>query len=473
MSESIPPPVVRPDEPSALGIQAARNLAHTAKTVPQMQGISSRWLLRILPWIDVPGGTYRVNRRLAYTIGDGKVKFDTAGLTTRVIPQTLREIPLFEGIADDAVLAALASAFEQHEAEPGTVIAQADAKADQLVLVASGKVDRTGAGAYTDSVSHGLLADGSYFGDQHLTRKGAWEFTYRATTACTILVLPRRRFKQLRSSMAELDIHVDDFRTRPRPPVTRRGEADIAIASGHDGEALLPAAFVDYEAAPREYPLSVAQTVLRINTRVSDLYNGPQDQTEQQLRLTIEALRERQEHDLVNHPDYGLLHNADARQRISTRSGPPTPDDLDELISMRRQTKYLLAHRRTIAAFARECTRAGIYPPGTEFNGHHVVAWRGIPFLPCNKIPISGNLTSSILALRTGEDNGGVVGLHQRGLTDEYEPGLSVRFMGIDDRATLSYLVSNYYSVASLLPSALGILENVEVGHYNGPADSP
>ena len=49
----------------SLSTAAARNLATTTKTVPQMQGISSRWLLRVLPWVQVSGGTYRVNRRLA------------------------------------------------------------------------------------------------------------------------------------------------------------------------------------------------------------------------------------------------------------------------------------------------------------------------------------------------------------------------------------------------------------------------
>ncbi|MFB8171448.1 family 2B encapsulin nanocompartment shell protein [Kitasatospora purpeofusca] len=454
-----------------MGIDAARNLAHTAKSVPQMQGISSRWLLRILPWVDVPGGTYRVNRRLSFAVGDGRVKFDTAGRRIHVVPQTLREIGPLRELTDDAALVALAGAFEQDEVEPGTVLAHATEKADRLVLVVRGKVDRVAPGEYTEAVSHGLLAQGSHFGENCLTGKSTWEFTYRAVTACTVLVLPRRVLKQIRAGSTELTAHLDGYSTRPRPAMTRRGEADIAIASGHSGEARLPDAFVDYEAGPREYPLSVAQTVLRINTRVGDLYNGPQDQTEQQLRLTIEALRERQEHELVNHPEFGLLNNADPQQRISTRHGPPTPDDLDELISMRRQTKFLLAHRRTIAAFARECTRAGICPPGTEFNGHHVVAWRGVPFLPCNKIPISSGLSSSIIALRTGEDNGGIIGLYQRGIADEYEPGLSVRFMGIDDRAVLSYLVSNYYSVAPLLPSALGVLENVEVGHYNKPPE--
>jgi hypothetical protein len=57
-----------------------------------------------------------------------------------------------------------------------------------------------------------------------------------------------------------------------------------------------------------------------------------------------------------------------------------------------------------------------------------------------------------------------VIGLHQTGLPDEYQPGLSVRFRGIDERAVLSYLVSTYFSAAVLVPDALGVLENVEIG---------
>jgi hypothetical protein len=39
-----------------------------------------------------------------------------------------------------------------------------------------------------------------------------------------------------------------------------------------------------------------------------------------------------------------------------------------------------------------------------------------------------------------------------------------VRFMGINDRAIISYLVSVYFSVAVLVPDALAILEHVETG---------
>ncbi|GDY31700.1 hypothetical protein GTS_33330 [Gandjariella thermophila] len=107
----------------------------------------------------------------------------------------------------------------------------------------------------------------------------------------------------------------------------------MSVASGHAGEPGLPGTFVDYEVSPREYELSVAQTVLRVHSRVADLYDKPMDQVEQQLRLTIHELREEQENEMVNNPEFGLLHNVDLRQRIHTRSGPPTPDDMDELLS--------------------------------------------------------------------------------------------------------------------------------------------
>ena len=46
---------------------------------------------------------------------------------------------------------------------------------------------------------------------------------------------------------------------------------------------------------------------------------------------------------------------------------------------------------------------------------------------------------------------------------EEVEPSLSVRFMGIDQQAIISYLITNYYSVAVLVPDALGVLDNVQV----------
>src|SRR3954471_459773 len=95
----------------SLGTAAARNLATTTKSVPQMQEITSRWLLRMLPWVNVSGGTYRVNRRLTYVVGDGRVTFTNNGGEIRVIPGELGELALLHGFDDQEVLSALAGRF--------------------------------------------------------------------------------------------------------------------------------------------------------------------------------------------------------------------------------------------------------------------------------------------------------------------------------------------------------------------------
>jgi hypothetical protein len=310
-----------------------------------------------------------------------------------------------------------------------------------------------------------VLADGDYFGDRALVEsQDTWDFTVKAVTRCTVLSLPQQVLEELINQSEALRAHVEKFKAGLQQPQNEYGEADVAVKSGHVGEPELPGTFVDYEVSPREYPLSVAQTMLRVHTRVANLYNDPMNQVEQQLRLTIEALRERQEHEMINNREFGLLHNADLKQHIHTRTGPPTPDDLDELLSRRRKTRFFLAHPRTIAAFGRECNRRGIYPQNIDMSGHMVPAWRGVPILPCNKIPITDTRMSSILAMRIGEENEGVIGLHQTGIPDEYQPSLNVRFIGINEKGIISYLVSAYYSVAVLVPDALGILENVEIG---------
>jgi CRP-like cAMP-binding protein len=454
------------DARQSLATEAARNLATTKKSVPQMQGITSRWLLKMLPWVQVSGGTYRVNRRLTYAVGDGRVTFVNTGSEIRVIPAELGELPLFRGYDDDEILAALADRFEQREFQPGEVIVEFGHESNEAFLIAHGKVNKVGPGHYGDETVLGVLADGDHFGDETLADPNSmWEYTVKALTPCTVLMLPQRAFDELLERSDSLRERLAAFRERDAGNHTAHGEASIELASGHTGEPDLPGTFVDYELAPREYELSVAQTVLRVHSRVADLYNEPMDQTEQQLRLTIEALRERQEHELVNNPEFGLLANADLGHRVHTRSGPPTPDDMDELLALVwKQPGFFLAHPRTIAAFGRECSRRGLYPDSVDVGGHRVPAWRGVPLFPCNKIGVSDTRTSSVMLMRVGEQAQGVVGLHQTGLPDEYQPGLSVRFMGISPKAIVSYLVSAYYSAAILVPDALAVLENVELG---------
>jgi len=241
--------------------------------------------------------------------------------------------------------------------------------------------------------------------------------------------------------------------------------ADVGCSPQNNED--LPETFVDYEAAPREYSLNAVTTVLDVQTRVSDLYSHPIDQIQEQLRLLIEKVKEKQEFELVNNAEYGLLTNIAESQRISTRKGRPTPDDLDELITkVWKEPAFFLAHPRAIAAFGRECTRRGVPPPTASLFGSQFLTWRGLPLVPSDKVGIDAEGKSKILLLRTGEKKQGVTGLFQPGVPGEVAPSLSVRFMGINRKAIASYLISLYCSAAVLTDDAIAVLENVEVDSY-------
>ncbi|MEW2317559.1 family 2B encapsulin nanocompartment shell protein [Streptomyces bauhiniae] len=451
----------------SLGTAAARNLATTTKSAPQMQEISSRWLLRNLPWVDVQGGAYRVNRRLTYAVGDGRITFVKTGDQVEVIPAELGELPALRSYEDEEVLGELARRCRQRDIAAGEVISSFGTRTEEVYLLAHGRVEKIGTGPYGDDAVLEVLADGAYFGEAALIDPDAiWEYTARAATACVVLVLSRSDFEQVAERSDSLTEHVGRLRALPDQRTNKYGEKEVELAAGHSGEPDIPHTFVDYEARPREYELSIAQTVLRIHSRVADLYNQPMNQTEQQLRLTVEALKERQEHELVNNREFGLLHNCEYDQRLQPHDGVPGPDDLDELLSRRRGTKFLLAHPRAIAAIGRELNKRGLVPETIDVGGNRIPTWRGVPIYPCNKIPVSEARTTSIIALRTGEAEQGVIGLRQSGLPDEIEPSLSVRFMGINEQAVINYLVTAYYSAAVLVPDALGVLENVEIGRW-------
>ncbi|OAM52399.1 hypothetical protein A7981_02635 [Methylovorus sp. MM2] len=240
----------------------------------------------------------------------------------------------------------------------------------------------------------------------------------------------------------------------------------VAVDCSNKDERELPATFVDYEEWGREYVLNAVNTVVDVHTRISDLYSSPHNQIREQLRLTIETVKERQESELINNAEYGLLHNIAPEQKVKSRTGAPTPDDFDELISrVWKEPAFFLAHPQAIAAFGRECTRRGVPPPTVALFGSQFITWRGIPLIPCDKLRVTKGKTN-ILLLRTGESRQGVVGLYQPNLPGQQTMGLSVRFMGINHKAIASYLVSLYCSLAVLTEDAIAVLENVDVGNY-------
>ena len=247
---------------------------------------------------------------------------------------------------------------------------------------------------------------------------------------------------------------------------------DVLVACAKRDESELPQTFVDYEDTPREYFLNAVSTVLDVHTRVSDLYSSPHNQIKEQLRLTIETIKERQESELINNPDYGLLASVAPDQIIYPLTGAPTPDDLDELLTkVWKEPAFFLTHPLAIAAFGRECTRRGVPPPTVGLFGSQFLTWRGIPLVPSDKVPVADGKTKIIL-LRVGDKRQGVVGVFQPGLAGEQSPGLSVRFMGINRSAIASYLISLYCSLVVQTDDALAVLEDVEIGKFHDYPDT-
>ena len=455
----------------------ARNLASTTKTAPRMMSITPRFLLSMLPWIQVDGGTYRVNRTKVELSKAERIPVDLLDGTCSFAPEALRSVPLFSGLST-AIISRMANRFRPETVSLGNKLVGEGEDGNKFFIIAQGQVEVLSKGIHGANLRLALLTEGEFFGESDLVSDKLSDVTVRTITPCTLLTLSRR---DLDSVLAENPSQRSDFeqaiRTHLelRSTVNRYGERNIDLVSGFAENVEIPETFVDYSASPREYSLSAVQTVVRVHTRVSDLYNGPWNQLEEQIRLTIEGIRERQEWELINNKKFGLIHSVDPAMRISTRYGAPTPDDLDELLALVwKKPAFFLAHPKAIAAFERECTWRGVPPVTTNLMGTPVLLWRGVPIVPCDKLEMKSRSqsnqtlgTTSILLLRAGEADQGVVGLHQAGIPGEIMPSLSARLMGLDSLGVASYLLTLYFSCAVLTDDALAILENVEVGYYH------
>lgn len=306
----------------SLSPDTARQLATATKTVPQMRGVTPRYLLRALPWVDIESGVYRVNRRRSFILGDDRIStYDDNG-TPRVVAGDLRELPYLRD-AEDAALDELAAAFAPLTFDAGQVLVQEGDPAERLWVLVEGRAEKRVTGRYGEDALLDVAGDGQFFDLDAWTRGEPMPYRVKALTPGTALCADRAALTQLTSRDERLRDAMDAFVAGDgvRPGT----EAPIDLSSGHVGEVDLPGTYVDYEDAPREYHMTLAQTVLRVHTRVADLYNGPIDQTRAQANLTAQALRERQEAALLNHPEFGLVNNVSAGQRVQSRTGSPTP----------------------------------------------------------------------------------------------------------------------------------------------------
>jgi CRP-like cAMP-binding protein len=453
---------------------SARRLATISKTRPQMIGITPRWFLKLLPWVNVQGGTYRVNRHKTLLPTDEVISLGFEADQAKLRPSDLRALSLFRD-ANAQLLESVAAQIETESFDSGTTVVAENTPGDRFYIIADGKVEVSALNRYGKRVHLAIKGQGDYFGEIALIEDRPRTATVQTLTPCVFLTLQRERFLTVLEASPDLKARFQELVRRHSQhrqlALDEFGESRIDVSAAHSEDADVSETIVDYDEYPREYQLSLIQGLVKVHTRVLDLYNDPHLQYAEQVRLAVETFQEEQEWHLINNREFGLLHAAPRAMRIQTRRGSPTPDDLDELLAkVWKKPCFFLAHPRAIAAFGRECTFRGVPPVAIELFGSPFITWRGVPLVPCDKLRINGpgaQQTTNILLMRVGEPDQGVVGLHQTGIEGEHLPGLSIRFMGIDRKAIASYLMTLYYSVAVLVDDALGVLEDVQVANYH------
>ncbi|MCY3412139.1 MAG: cyclic nucleotide-binding domain-containing protein [Candidatus Heimdallarchaeota archaeon] len=470
---------MKEDSIETISIKAARNLTHTAKTRPMMVAQSPKLLTKLLSWKEVPGGTLRINRTKLIFKGTGliPIEFGDGGVPV-VTPDALKQVPLFYNL-DGKIISKMVENLKIEQFAIDTELIAEGEDRDKMYILASGKAEMTKIGKHEEMLRLKVIGPGEFFGEDELVADKEADFTITTLTETTFLTLSVTDLKSILSSSKKLKADFDtaiEEAMRIKELTDDFGEHRVELKAGHMGVEELPLTYIDYIEEPVEIPMNVIQTVLKVHTRVSDLYNNPINQLQMQLQTTMQYMYEKQEWMLINDPHFGLLANCHPSMRIQPRYGSPTPDDLDALLSLAwKQPSFFLAHPRTIAAFERECTWRGTPPPHVTIMGQTVITWRGIPLIPSDKVEVNGQTVSrhgpgksSIILIRAGdEDIQGVTGLYQVGIPGEVAPGFSVRMMSIDNKAIASYLMTLYFSLAILTEDAVAVLENVEVGYYH------
>ena len=166
----------------------ARNLAHTAKTTPKMMSITPRWLLKLLPWVQVAGGTYRVNRTKVELGKATRIPVDAASAGPEFAPEALRGVPLFSRLSD-AIIGRMASRFKTEEVSLGNPLIVEGEDRSKFFIIAQGQVEVLSKGRHGANLRIALLTEGEFFGETDLVSDRPSEITVRTTTPCVLLTL--------------------------------------------------------------------------------------------------------------------------------------------------------------------------------------------------------------------------------------------------------------------------------------------
>lgn len=185
----------------------ARKLATTTKTAPQMGSITPRLLLKLLPWVQVSGGTFRVNRTKVELKKSERLSIEYLDGVPSFSAKSLKSIPLFSEFSDETVTR-LARSFETVEISLGNLFVKEGKDKQKFFIVASGQAEVINKGPHGEELRIALLGDGEYFGEADLLNDAASTVSVRAVTPTIFLSLKLEELEKFVSEVARLPCQV-------------------------------------------------------------------------------------------------------------------------------------------------------------------------------------------------------------------------------------------------------------------------
>ncbi|QEK38161.1 cyclic nucleotide-binding domain-containing protein [Candidatus Cytomitobacter indipagum] len=439
-------------------LKNAKVLSAVQNTHAFAEFITPRLFMKMLPCVNLETGIFRINRVKKY-------KNNPHALNE----ESVKSIELMSYLNNKEISSLIGNSSKK-SCILGEVIEQNQSE-NKFYIILSGEYELVLLNHNEKPVVIANLQAGKFFGGfKALGYENYDKIKIRTSVPGSMLVVENDSFKDL--------LQKDEFRYYVKSSIMNyeneynTGEHKAKLISSYSDEPMMPKSYTEYDESPEEIELDVIQSVLGIHSRIHELYNNPHPQFESQLKILIQNILEREEWEIFNNASHGLINQVSHDRKITTRTGPATPDDMDELLGMLwKDPSVIVAHPRAISAFARECTKRGVPPVIVRMFGSNLITWRGVPLVPCDKIGITkrhdGLAITNMMAIRLGMDKQGVVGLNKPDISYGGIPSLSVREMNTDDMSVINYLITKYYNVAVLVPDALAMLCNIEIGHYH------
>ena len=140
----------------------ARNLASTTKTSPKMMSITPRWLLSLLPWVQVDGGIYRVNRTKVELSKAERIEVDCLGEGEPRSPRRPCGACRCSPGCPMPIIARMASRFKTEEVSLGNKLIVEGEDRSKFFIIAQGQVEVLSKGVHGSDLRIALLTEGEY-----------------------------------------------------------------------------------------------------------------------------------------------------------------------------------------------------------------------------------------------------------------------------------------------------------------------